>query len=133
MMAKILRGADRHKISAMSAPAKPQVDVAERIELVSDSVVQTRSNSSGPEVSAPPSTSITIIEARRGWRPFDLGEIWHYRDLLFFLAWRDVKVRYKQTALGAAWAIIQPLMTMVVLTIAFGKLGKMAEHTTMPY
>ena len=64
-------------------------------------------------------------------RPADLEA--RLLDLLFFLAWRDIKVRYKQTVLGAAWAIIQPLMTMVVLTIVFGKLGKMAEHTNVPY
>lgn len=77
--------------------------------------------------------TLTIIQPRPGWRPIDLSEIWHHRDLLFFLAWRDIKVRYKQTVLGVTWAVIQPLMTMVVLTIAFGKLGRMAEHTDKPY
>ena len=103
------------------------------MECVSESIVQTAAVSSEASADAPSSASTTIIEPRPGWRPIDLAEIWHYRDLLFFLAWRDIKVRYKQTVLGAAWAIIQPLMTMVVLTIVFGKFGKMAEHTNVPY
>jgi lipopolysaccharide transport system permease protein len=78
-----------------------------------------------PAIPAAPVTSVTVIEPRSGWQPIDLNEVWHYRDLLFFLALRDIKVRYKQTALGAAWAIIQPLMTMVVFTIVFGKFAKM--------
>ena len=72
-----------------------------------------------------PDVGTTVIQPRAGWQPIDLPEIWHFRDLLFFLAWRDIKVRYKQTALGAAWAVIQPLMTMVVFTIVFGKFAKM--------
>ena len=63
-------------------------------------------------------------EARPGWQPVDLRELWHYRELLFFYALREIKVRYKQTALGATWAILQPVMTMVVFTIFFGKLAK---------
>jgi len=61
-----------------------------------------------------------------------LGELWEYRELLYFLVWRDVKVRYKQTALGAAWAIIQPFFTMVVFSIFFGKLGKIPSDG-VPY
>jgi lipopolysaccharide transport system permease protein len=64
-----------------------------------------------------------VIRPTRGWTSLGLAEIWEYRELLYFLVWRDVKVRYKQTALGAAWAILQPLMTMVVFTIFFGKLA----------
>jgi lipopolysaccharide transport system permease protein len=62
----------------------------------------------------------TVIEHRPGWRFIDVRELWRYRELLFFLTWRDIKVRYKQTALGAAWAILQPLATMVVFSIFFG-------------
>lgn len=61
-----------------------------------------------------------------------LGELWEYRELLFFIAWRDIKVRYKQTVLGAAWAIIQPFMTMVVFTVFFGRLGKIPSDG-IPY
>jgi lipopolysaccharide transport system permease protein len=68
---------------------------------------------------------VTIIEPHRGWRWIDFGELWAYRELLFVLTMRDIKVRYKQTAIGAAWAILQPFMTMVVFTIFFGQLAKM--------
>ena len=61
----------------------------------------------------------TVIEHRPGWQLVDVRELWHYRELLFFLTWRDIKVRYKQTALGAAWAILQPLATMMVFSIFF--------------
>jgi lipopolysaccharide transport system permease protein len=59
------------------------------------------------------------------WRPIALRELWEYRELLYFLAWRDFNVRYKQTVLGIAWALIQPLLAMVVFTVFFGKLAKM--------
>jgi homopolymeric O-antigen transport system permease protein len=62
----------------------------------------------------------TIIEPRRGWNLRDLDEIWRYRELLFFLAWRDVKVRYKQTVLGVVWAVLQPLATMAVFALFLG-------------
>jgi lipopolysaccharide transport system permease protein len=65
---------------------------------------------------------IRIVAQRRTWTP-DLAELWDSRELLYFLVWRDLKVRYKQTALGAAWAIIQPLVTMVVLSVVFGGLA----------
>ena len=74
----------------------------------------------------------TRIEPTRGFVSLKLGEVWEYRELLYFLIWRDVKVRYKQTALGVAWAVIQPLMTMIVFSIFFGKLGKMASDG-LPY
>lgn len=64
-----------------------------------------------------------MIRPRRSWVALDLRDIWAYRELFVFLAWRDVKVRYKQTALGAAWAVIQPLFTMMIFTIFFGKLA----------
>ena len=70
--------------------------------------------------------SITIIEARPGWKFIDLKEMWRYRELLYFLVWRDVKVRYKQTVLGALWAILQPLATMVVFSLFFGRLAQIA-------
>jgi lipopolysaccharide transport system permease protein len=85
------------------------------------------------ETASSPDVPTTVIEPRRGWQPIDLGEIWHYRDLLFFLAWRDVKVRYKQTVLGALWAIIQPLMNMVLFTVIFGKMANLQAGTTIPY
>src|SRR6187431_2297272 len=72
------------------------------------------------------------IEPSKGWVALQLQELWAYRELLFFLIWRDVKVRYKQTALGAAWAILQPVMAMVVFTIFFGRLAKMPSDG-IPY
>lgn len=74
----------------------------------------------------PPSTTTTpplVIEPTHGWRTLDFKELWRYRELLFFLTWRDVSVRYKQTVLGVAWAVIQPLFIMIVFTIFFGRLG----------
>src|ERR1700716_2813390 len=63
------------------------------------------------------------IEAGRKWAGFDLTDLWQHRDLFVFLTWRDVKVRYKQTLLGAAWAILQPLLTMLIFTLFFGQLA----------
>jgi lipopolysaccharide transport system permease protein len=77
---------------------------------------------------------VTRIRPPGGWRPLALGELWRYRELLVLLAARDVRVRYKQTALGVAWAVIQPLFTMVVFTVFFGRLGGMEERTGgVPY
>jgi lipopolysaccharide transport system permease protein len=64
-----------------------------------------------------------VLEPTRGWAPLRLRELWRHRELLWFLAWRDLKVRYKQTVLGAAWAIIQPLFTMIVFSLFFGRLA----------
>jgi homopolymeric O-antigen transport system permease protein len=75
---------------------------------------------------------VTVIEPGRGWRWLDLRELWAYRELLVVLTMRDVKVRYKQTVLGAAWAILQPFMTMVVFTIFFGHLANMPSDGS-PY
>ena len=72
------------------------------------------------------------IAPSKGWVPLKLRELWEYRELLYFLVWRDVKVRYKQTALGASWAIIQPFFTMLVFSIFFGSLGKMPSDG-IPY
>ncbi|MFK8115158.1 MAG: ABC transporter permease [Rubripirellula sp.] len=66
---------------------------------------------------------IIRIEPASGWMPLRLAELWEYRELFFFLTWRDIKVRYKQTLLGASWAIIQPLFTMLVFSLFFGKLA----------
>lgn len=73
-----------------------------------------------------------LIEPARGWAALDFKELWEYRELLYFLTWRDIKVRYKQTALGAAWAIIQPFFMMVVFSLFFGRLGGMPSDG-IPY
>ncbi|WP_372724473.1 ABC transporter permease [Novipirellula sp.] len=80
----------------------------------------------------PISQEVIRIQPAKGWMPLRLGELWEYRELLYFLTWRDIKVRYKQTLLGAAWAIIQPLSTMVVFTLFFGKLAEMPSDG-VPY
>lgn len=75
---------------------------------------------------------ITIIEPSRGWLKIDLRELWEYRDLLFFLSWRDISVRYKQTLLGASWAVLQPFLSMVVFSLFFGRLAKVPSDG-VPY
>ncbi len=72
------------------------------------------------------------IEPSRGWVSLQLRELWRYRELLYFLTWRDIKVRYKQTVLGAAWAILQPFMTMVVFSLFFGNLAQIPSDG-VPY
>ena len=71
----------------------------------------------------PAALPVTRIRPSQGWVSLGLGELWEYRELLYFLTWRDIKVRYKQTVLGAAWAIIQPFFTMVVFSLFFGRLA----------
>src|SRR6476469_3441562 len=76
------------------------------------------------DVERPSYTAHYRIAPSRGWTSLRLGELWPYRELIYFLTWRDVKVRYKQTLLGAAWAVLQPLLTMVVFSLFFGRLAK---------
>ncbi len=76
--------------------------------------------------------SVTVIRPSRGWVALRLKDLWEYRELIYFLTWRDLKVRYKQTIMGTAWAIIQPFMTMVVFTIFFGRLAKIPSDG-IPY
>src|ERR1043166_7077012 len=79
-----------------------------------------------------PTEPLVVIQPSRKWSLLNLTDIWAYRELLFFLTWRDVKVRYKQTALGAAWAILQPLFMMVIFTIFFGRLAGVGS-SGIPY
>jgi len=72
------------------------------------------------------------IEAHRGWLALDLPELWAYRDLIYFFIWRDIKVRYKQTVIGAAWAVLQPVLTMLVFSLFFGRLAKIPSQG-LPY
>jgi len=78
------------------------------------------------------SVPIITIRPSRGWFNLKLRDLWEYRELLYFLVWRDVKVRYKQTVLGAAWAIVQPFFTMIVFTVFFGRLAKVPSDG-IPY
>jgi homopolymeric O-antigen transport system permease protein len=79
---------------------------------------------------APP--PVVRITPRRGWLEIDWRDLWEHRELLYFLVWRDVKVRYKQTVIGVGWAILQPFLTMVVFTLFFGKLAKIPSND-LPY
>jgi lipopolysaccharide transport system permease protein len=81
---------------------------------------------------APPVDPVISIDPPRGWEALDLRELWEYRELVAFLVWRDVKVRYKRAALGIAWAVLQPLMTMVIFTVVFGKLAGLPSEG-VPY
>lgn len=74
-----------------------------------------------------------VIEPPRGWQALDLREIWRYRELLYFLVWRDVKVRYKQTAIGVAWVVLQPFLTMVLFSVIFGQLMGVSTGGREPY
>jgi lipopolysaccharide transport system permease protein len=77
-------------------------------------------------------TAVTMITPSRGWVALRLGDVWAYRELLYFLVWRDIKVRYKQTILGAAWAVLQPFTTMVVFSLFFGRLAQIPSDG-VPY
>lgn len=76
--------------------------------------------------------AITVIRPSVGWMPIHFRELWSYREILYFLVWRDIKVRYKQTVIGAAWAIFQPVMTMVVFSVFLGGLAKVPSDG-IPY
>ena len=80
----------------------------------------------------PPARRHIRVQRSQGWVSLKLGDLWEYRELVYFLTWRDVKVRYKQTVLGAAWAILQPLLTMLVFSVFFGRLAKMPSDG-VPY
>lgn len=85
----------------------------------------TLTESTTPVVTTTPTEPLPVTRIRpsQGWVSLKLDELWEYRELLYFLTWRDIKVRYKQTVLGAAWAIIQPFFTMVVFSLFFGRLA----------
>jgi len=94
-------------------------------------VETTTAETAGPGVQEAPVPTI-IIRPPRKWVPVDFNELWEYRELLYFFTWRDVKLRYKQTGLGIAWAIIQPLFLMVVFSLFFGGLAKIPSDG-IPY
>ena len=96
-----------------------------------DHVLTQQAELGGPSVPSV-ATPVTVIEAKRGLFQLNLRELWEYRELLYFLVWRDVKVRYKQTAIGAGWAIFQPLMTMIIFTVVFGHFAQIPSEG-VPY
>jgi lipopolysaccharide transport system permease protein len=73
-----------------------------------------------------------IIKRRKGWNPLNLGELWQFRELMYFLAWRDIKIKYKQSLLGVGWVILRPVVTMIVFSLLFGRLGKFPSEG-VPY
>ena len=78
-------------------------------------------------------TRTLVLQPTRGWRSINLDEIWAYRELLFIFAWRDLKVRYRQTLLGALWVMGQPLVTMFIFTLLFNRVAKLGTGTNIPY
>src|SRR5580700_7180629 len=78
------------------------------------------------------STPVLILRPSTGFLRLHLRDLWEYRELLYFLVWRDIKVRYKQTAIGAAWAVLQPFLTMLVFSLFFGKLAHVPSDG-LPY
>src|SRR4030066_1567968 len=83
-------------------------------------------------ISTKPKEEVLILQPTRGWGSLNLSELWVFRELIYFLTWRDLKVRYKQTVLGAAWAILQPFLSMVVFSVFFGGLLKVSSGN-VPY
>lgn len=79
-----------------------------------------------------PASQEVLIQPQKGWLKFDLASLYRYRELLYFLVWRDVKVRYKQAAIGITWVVLQPLLTMIVFTVIFGLFAKMPSDG-LPY
>lgn len=88
-----------------------------------EAVLRGRPTTSEQDLPPPPPPDVVVIRPPSGWRVVNVTELWRFRELLFFLVWRDVKVRYKQTALGVAWAVLQPLLMMAVFTVFFGRLA----------
>lgn len=86
----------------------------------------------GHTAAASTASALVRINPPQGWFEVRLGEIWKYRELLYFFVWRDVKIRYKQTAIGVLWVILQPLLTMAVFTLFFGRLAKLPSQG-LPY
>ncbi len=78
------------------------------------------------------SKNVLVIQPTNGWRHINLSEIWRYRELLYFFIWRDIKVRYKQTVMGILWAVIQPLLTMIIFSVFFGKIAQIPSEG-IPY
>jgi len=80
----------------------------------------------------PPEPPLLVIRPSKGWTALNLADLWRYRELVYFMTWRDLKVRYKQTVLGISWAVLEPLLTMVVFSIFFGELAKVPSDN-IPY
>ena len=95
-------------------------------------IAENRSDPTVSEVISVRKTEWQTIEARPGWRMINFGELWRYRDLFYFLTLRDIKARYAQSVLGIGWAVIQPLVMMVVFSVIFGRVAKL-DSDGAPY
>jgi lipopolysaccharide transport system permease protein len=100
--------------------------------MITDKVIKTSIEKTVKHSGSEVETNEVIIQPSHGWVSLGLRDLWAYRELLYFLAWRDIKVRYKQTVLGASWAILQPFLSMLIFTIFFGWLAQMPSDGT-PY
>ena len=99
-----------------------------------DSVTAGKTRSHVDDISEAADPEFVVYERKRGWSALELGELWKYRELLYFLTWRDILVRYKQAVIGVAWAVLQPLLTMVVFTVVFNMaLGIKSPASDVPY
>src|SRR6266481_687023 len=98
----------------------------ERVSSAAEIAIDEKTPPAEPVADHAAELPVTIIERQPGWRLVNLRELWRYRELLFFLVWRDVKVRYKQTVLGVAWSVLQPLATMFVFSLFLGRMGGIA-------
>ena len=84
------------------------------------------------EANLNPAAQVVTLKPAKGWLGIDLKELWHYRELIYFLTWRDIKVRYKQAVLGIAWSVLQPVLTTAITTVVFGMLLKV-DSDGLPY
>jgi lipopolysaccharide transport system permease protein len=120
-----------------SVTTPPPSDRSAAAQDVDGSAVTNRAQHSASQEESPdaphsPTPTVVRIEPPRGWFELRLHEVWNYRELLYFFVWRDVKIRYKQTVIGVAWVVIQPLLTMGVFTLFFGRLAKLPSDG-LPY
>jgi lipopolysaccharide transport system permease protein len=118
-------------ISQKAAPPERAAGIARtgKIQIMTVEQLQTTADETGFGQKSTcefdlPEKPVVVIEADRPWAALNLRDLWRYRELLYFLIWRDIRVRYKQTVLGAAWAVLQPLVTMIIFAFFFGKLAK---------
>src|SRR5689334_17290395 len=95
-------------------------------------VTSTPAAESSPSVSSLPDKPLVVIGPSKSWQPVGLRELWQHRELLYFLAWRDLKVRYKQTLLGIIWVLLQPLLMTIIFTLILGRLAKVPSDN-VPY
>src|ERR1035438_5064402 len=116
----------------MNGATRTATNKEERQTVATNTIDLPPTSQTGSGIAVSPEVPVLVIEPSKGWVPLKLSELWAYRELVYFLTWREVKVRYKQTALGALWAIIQPLFTMLIFSLFFGRLAKIPSDG-IPY